>query len=912
MIIVPLFSILLPLLVPDFHLAQHNSRGSIHHLEIPFPNERLVPLPMKKQRMGYPGRVLVDSVIRSDFLCNDDTSGGCKQIVPDIALGKDGTVSICWCDFRDGDADVWFQRFDSSGRPLGSNERINTDITLGWQGDPAVAASRDGWFIFSWEDRRQIGNSDVFSQRFDSEGERVGDNFRVSDSTAAGDQCISALHIAPDGTTLIVWDDRRYGLGGDIFAQWLNPDGSLRGENFRVNDDPIGLANQYEPDVEGDSAGNFVVAWMDGRGRNSRDWNIFGQRFRSDGTRLGNNFQITTDDSIQWTPRVAVAPGGKFLVCWDDFRRGQWDVYAQFFNSTGQPVDTNFRVNSDQTNAEQHVGDAAANSYSDFIIVWTDIRNGNDDIYAQRFDSAGNRLGGEIKINDDTGTAKQYSPAVTAASDGGYWVAWVDEREGNPNVYCQRLARDGGKIGENFRVNDDFASSHQRVSSVGMERQGTILIAWEDERGTSCDIYCTLLDSLGREIIPNLMVNDDTWGTAGQYYPSAAGGNNKFLVVWTDGRDGWNIYGQFFDSRGSKLGNNFRVNSDAGNAHQWYPYCAMDSYNRAVVVWMDSRDGVTRIYARLYDQNGMPVGEEFPVADTLVAGYYASVAMNSTGNWVVSWMDYRRGESDIFCQLFRPDGTRIGSNIRVNTDEERVYQGYPSCAISDIGDIAIAWEDTRNNYYDVYLQWFDSLGTRLGENERVNDNAGGVDCYSPSCAFEQSGRLVVLFNDERENPGNPQIYCQRFAGDRTRIGRNAQINEPNLFPKNTHWTVGQSVAANSSSIVFTWTDNRRHAGWDIYAKITDWELIVINENENTAGNNKEIVSVPTVVLKQQQIKIPPKTTVRFYDVSGRMIKGSSSNNSGNLLVGFNSFSSGAYFCILRRGEKTEVKKIIVK
>ncbi len=904
MIIVSFLSILLLTgLPPDFfHRGSYIIADSIL-------DRYCASIVKQRERKSYPGRFSKDSVIRPDFLCNDDTAGGCKQMVPDIAAGRDGTFIICWCDFRDGDADVWFQRFDSTGQPLGSNERINTDVTLGWQGDPAVGISREGWFLFSWEDRRQIGNSDVFCQRFAGEGLRVGDNFRVSDSTASGDQSISALHIAPNGTTLVVWDDRRHGLGGDIFAQWLNPDGSLRGENFRVNDDAIGWANQYEPDVEGDSTGNFIVVWMDGRGRNSRDWNIFGQRFKNDGTRLGTNFQVTTDDSIQWAPRVAVTPSGRFLVCWDDSRRGQWDVYAQFFNSNGQPVDTNFRVNRDGTNTTQNVGDAAANSYEEFLVIWTDGRSGNDDIYAQRFNVNGERLGEEIKINDDNGTARQYSPVVTSSSDGRYWIAWVDEREGNPDIYSQRLTRDGRKIGSNFRVNSDFASSHQRVSSIGMERKGNILIAWEDERGSSCDIYCTVLDSLGREIQPNLRVNNDTWGGAGQYYPSAAGGNGRFLVVWTDGRDNWNIYGQFFDRQGRMLGDNFRVNSDSGDAHQWYPYCAMDSFNRAVVVWMDFRDGVTRIYARLYDQNGLPVGSEFPVADTVVSGYYASVAMNSIGNWVVSWMDYRGGNSDIYCQLFRPDGTKIGSNIKVNTDAGSFYQGFPACAISDNGNIAIAWEDTRNNSYDIYLQWFDSLGTQLGDNERVNDDPGGVDCYSPSCAFDQQGRLAVLFNDERENPGNPQIYCQRFKEDRTRISYNAKINEPNLFPKNTHWTVGQSIAANNSRVVFTWTDNRRHLGWDIYAKITDWNLIAIEEN--IVGKKTEKMLMPTVILKHKQIKFPPKTMVEIYDVSGRRIKKVFSGNEG-LLVDFRSFTSGAYFCIFTQEGRVEARKIIIK
>lgn len=856
---------------------------------------------------------LTDSVIRNDFLCNDDTNGGCPQRAPDAAIGKDGNFVVAWCDFRDGDADIWIQRFDSSGHALGENRRVNTDVTLGWQGDPAVAMDSAGNFIISWEDRREIGNSDVFAQRFDRTGRTLGDNFRVSDSGVPGDQSISSLYTAPDGVTLVVWDDRRNGLGGDIFGQFLNPDGSLRGSNFQVNDDGR-VGNQYEPDVSGDDSGRFVVVWEDGRNSN---WDIFFQRFKSDGTRLGNNVQITVDTFTQQAPQVACASDGRFLVCWDDERAGDWDIYARIYDSSGQPAGPEFRVNSDVGETDQYGGGCAVNRFGEFLIVWTDKREGNEDIYARLFDRSGRPLGTEFRVNTDTGTDAQNSPTVVAAPDGGYWVFWSDARNGNFDIYGQRISRNGVKLGANFRVNDDFASAHQRISSIGMEKRGNILIAWEDERGKSCDIYGVILDSLGRTITSNFRINDDTWGYAAQYYSAVAGGNQKFIVAWSDNRGGWDIYAQFFDSQGERIGRNFRVNSDPGSSIQWYPYCAMDASNRSVVVWTDYRRGKNLIYARLLDQNGNPVGDDFAVtdtADTNVKAAYASVAMNSTGYWVVSWMDEREKEPNIYCQLFRPDGSRIGGNFRVNTDPGRNYQGYPSCAIAEDRTIAIAWEDRRNGCYNVYLQWLDSLGNRIGENERVNDDPGGSDCYSPSCAFDPSGRLIVLFNDEREMPGNPQIYCQRYRPDRTRIGNNAQINQPNYFPKNTHWTVGQSVAACNSRIAWTWTENRRHLGWDIFAKLTDWNLVGLKDQAAAPIINPERSALPTIIRHQTKLKVtgPRGTIVKLYDVMGNKRRGGRVE-SRVLIFDLTGLNCGTYFLVTTKSRgDSEVKKLILQ
>lgn len=877
--------------------------------ENPRPIPAVCPLRLRNRRVSYPAKEIIDSVIRTDFLCNDDTIGGCKHIVPDVAVDGDGNFVVTWCDFRDGDADVWFQRFATSGERIGVNERINTDVTFGWQGDPAVATGPDGGWIFSWEDRREIGNSDVFAQRFDQNGSRLGDNFRVSDSGVPGDQSISSIHIARDGTTLIVWDDRRHGLTGDIFAQFFNPDGSPRSENFRVNDDPIGYGNQYEPDVSGDDSNRFVVVWMDGRTGN---WDVFFQRFDRDGNRLSFNVRVTPDDSTQWTPRCTCAPEGWFVVTWDDRRRGNWDVYAQIYSREGELIGANFQVNGDAGDADQYGGDCAINRFEEFLITWTDKRNTNEDIYAQRFDAQGNRLGAEFLVNDDASSATQNCPAVVALPDGGYLIFWSDNRNGNFEIYGQQLDQNGSPRGGNFRVNDDYASAHQRCSSIGMERaMGNTVIAWEDERGSSCDIYRTVFDSLGRELRSNLMLNDDSGGYSAQYYPSVAGGNQRFLIVWADSRNGWDIYAQFLDRYGEKIGGNFRVNADPGNDFQWYPYCAMDSFNRAVIVWMDYRESRTRIYARCYDRSGIPIGEDFSVVDSGTTGQcaYASVAINSTGYWVVSWMDDRDGDYNIYCQLFGVDGTRIGQNIRVNTDGGSAYQGYPSCAIAEDRTVAIVWEDTRNGDYDVYLQWLDSLGNLQGDNERVNDDQGLSDSYSPSCAFDQTGRLVVLFNDERETPGNPQIYCQRFRADRTRISTNAKVNEPNYFPKNTHWTVGQSVAANNSCIAWTWTDNRRHLGWDIYCKLTDWNLIGVEEKVvGGVALGEKIVVYPTIISNDKLAEITTSAEVEIYDAIGRRCDRSQTFLRGN----FTSFRSGVYFLMKKRKDKVKVRKLIIQ
>ncbi len=883
----------------------------------PLPNGQVPPRHARNCRLQIADCRLggVDGVIKDDFVCNDDTASGCKQLAPKLGVDALGNFVVSWYEFRDGDADAWFQRLDSAGNSIGANERLNTDISLGWQGDPSSAMGADGRFLFCWEDRRDIGNSDLFAQRFDAAGTRLGDNFRASDSAAGGDQSMSGAWITPNGMALLAWDDRRFGLTGDIFAQFLNPDGTPRDTNFRVNDDPVGYANQYEPEVSGDSSGRFVVAWQDGRGQAGMDWNVFCQRFNSQGQRLGPNIQATTDTSTQWAPNVSCGVNGGFVVTWDDRRNGNWDVYGQRYDAGGNPAGQNFKVNDDIGVTSQLGSGVAVNRYGEFMVVWTDGRGGENDVYARRYDAGGNPLGPSFRLSD-VSTGSQTDPSIETRPDGGYWAAWADARSGNADIYCQRLNRNGGKVGANFRINDDHGSALQRCSSIGMDAQGLICVAWEDERNGATDIYRCVTDAAGNLLGANLRLNSDGSGGAVQYYASVAGGNGRFLAAWTDmraGSDSTDIYAQYMDASGTPVGSNFLVNSDGVGASQWYPYVAMDSSNNAVILWMDTRGGQYQMYCRRYDSNGNPLGPEFAVQDTTGYGYYGSAAMNRSGRFVFAWMDTRSGASDIYCETYRADGTPIGGNILANSDAPGTYHGYPSCAIDEQGRFVVAWEDTRDDVYDVYLQWFDSSGTRIGGNERVNDNSIPGDAYAPSCAFAPDGRLAVEFNDERDFPGNPQIYCQRFNSDGTRISFNKVVNGPNLFPNNHHWTVGQSIAASDNVLAFAWADNRRHKGFDIYAKLTDWDLIGVDEETGDEGRGTRVAGRPSIVRRHGRLETgmaTPSGVASLYDASGRLVRRASSAHR----VGFDlrGISPGTYFVVTRDDATLDCRKVVVE
>ena len=180
------------------------------------------------------------------------------------------------------------------------------------------------------------------------------------------------------------------------------------------------------------------------------------------------------------------------------------------------------------------------------------------------------------------------------------------------------------------------------------------------------------------------------------------------------------------------------------------------------------------------------------------------------------------------------------------------------------------------------------------------------------------GRFVAVWSDWRGGKGDPDLFAQRFWTNGTRIGSNALINQPDTFSYEHQWTIGQSVVANSNRIGFTWTDNRRHKGFDIYGKVTDWYLIGITEEKNTSANELSSFTVypnPTngkITIKINSINHIP-AQIYLYDVSGRKQQSLVVNkNRGEAQLNLTNLAKGIYFVTLENESKRVSQKVILK
>ena len=362
--------------------------------------------------------------------------------------------------------------------PAGSEFQINSE-TSNNQAYPAVAMDLLGNFVVVWESDGQDGDrTGVFGQRYDSTGAPLGTEFQVNTYTT-GVQFRPAVAMTALGDFVVVWDSE-FGDGSldGIFGQFFDNAGKRQGREFPVNTFTTG--EQVGPKVEADGVGNFTVIW-ESNGQDGSGYGIFGQRFDSRATKVGAEFQVNTYTyGDQSYPSIASDPNGNFTVVWQSYLQDGSDfgVFGQRFGSNGSKRGGEFQVNT-STAYDQIFPSVAVAALGDFVVVWSDLEAAQRRLLGQHFGSGGAALGPEFQVKD-LSTEFLYVPSLAADSSGNFVVTWASANQDGDGfgVSAQQFESSGLKRGPEFQVNS-FTTHDQNYSAVVMDRKGNFVVAWQ-------------------------------------------------------------------------------------------------------------------------------------------------------------------------------------------------------------------------------------------------------------------------------------------------------------------------------------------------------------------------------------------------------------------------------------------------
>jgi hypothetical protein len=375
-----------------------------------------------------------------------------------------------------------------------------------------------------------------------------------------------------------------------------------------------------------DSTGASVITWASSQDANG--YRIYAQRYDGNGAPVGTEFLVSTDSGGSY-PSVAMDSDGDFVITWNgsDLNTYERSIRAQCFERTGAPKGAEFAVATADIEQQVFPG-VAMDSDGDFVITWALPDNDylNSTIRAQRYNSSGDAQGSEFQVNTDTGDYQSYS-CVAMDSDGNFVVAWLREDFDQSDIYARRYNSSGVAQGTEFQVNT-YTEQYQDYPSVAMDRDGDFVVTWSsrDQDGDLGGIYAQRYNSSGTAVGSEFRVN--TYTKLDQSYSSVAmDGAGNFVISWTSaGQDGSDngIYAQRYNSNGVAAGSEFRVNTTKRNS-QIFSHVAMKDTGNVLIGWNSfGQDGSGwGIYADRLSLNKSPIARN----DTLSANEDSSAAV---------------------------------------------------------------------------------------------------------------------------------------------------------------------------------------------------------------------------------------------------------------------------------------------
>lgn len=318
-------------------------------------------------------------------VCKENSLQDDFAAVPD----EQGGAVVVWEDWRSGTQDIYAQKLSNEGTHLWDENGIPVFVGEGDQYDPVLIGDGEGGAIVAWWDFN-TPDWNVYAQRIDRKGKQLWDS-PIPVCNAVGNQGAPLLISDSKGGAFCIWSDFRNDPNlfskSQIYAQRVAPDGRLLWEKDGVPICNLSI-NQQQANFIGDDDGGFIVVWWDDRDIFA---DIYAQRINADGKMLWdpNGVPVCTAGGVQQIPNLVSNGSGGAIVYWLDYRDDFGDItedaiYAQQIDANGNNIWKKNGIPVCIAKKEQITPKAVSLGNGSAIVIWSDARGENYDIYLQK------------------------------------------------------------------------------------------------------------------------------------------------------------------------------------------------------------------------------------------------------------------------------------------------------------------------------------------------------------------------------------------------------------------------------------------------------------------------------------------------------------------------------------------------
>jgi hypothetical protein len=212
---------------------------------------------------------------------------------------------------------------------------------------------------------------------------------------------------------------------------------------------PITLASGVSTGYFGGNAAAAIgdtalLVWVTGS-----PYSLRAARIAADGSVLTPSGGIEVCDGAGWQtrPDVSAGPNG-YLVVWTDLRYGNDDIYAMRLSSEAEPLDTTMEGIALCTHSADQRDPAVAWNGQHYLVAWRDQRDPNASIYGCLVELSGTvtYTNGVALVPGSPEAA--FEPAV-GGTNGEWWLAWSGryfDATAGQYLHAARARRLGGSL----------------------------------------------------------------------------------------------------------------------------------------------------------------------------------------------------------------------------------------------------------------------------------------------------------------------------------------------------------------------------------------------------------------------------------------------------------------------------------